>query len=694
MRHTLTFPTLALALTGCSLISQPDYDAIPPYPDAGLDSGMVDAGDASPDAGDAGDGGMACVPSIDEESVDVDPDACRDGEDDDCDGLIDCQDPDCGESLDCCSLAGAWSAGSSFESGAWDELPSSSPTPLTVEANAITEFGAQPGALMYTVECAPLAFGLDLAARFAVQPGCTGCNDFAAFALTPTDAMVEGDRLTSEVAVVIGGDGSARVERAGIPVEPDSDAGEQPVPPNTLPRDGSPVRVEMDLRPGADAATGGAVLRVTVRLSWEGGAETRTLVRQRPLVLLEDLRSGTFCSGSIDGLRVAIEGRGDLVHAVLADPSGPTTIGGTQRRCANPSYFERLALDPGTTLDACNEAQLGEPSLVSYDTTSGAWWELWVDGTPTERENELGDYPDFQVCGARTDALTGSWLVRDGSDGAPLLPRASMPASAREPYVWAPQSLEASPFLHVVWAQRTGDDTSEHELYIGQVQAVREENELGVIEPLLSPDHPALGACDSLRDPALVARGPDPKAHGLWLLFTCEGAGTAANRIGAAALAWNEDDQEYELDLEVPVRTDFLTNAIGDYAQRGPFSPEPTVTFDEGFFQMRLQLWFLVRSGAGDLAVAYASGQITYDDELGASELPEMDPYPANPILRPDDGVFQMDGGCPSGCRFNGLGVTRSVATPDYHLVIGRTVAGPGGETHQLVPLRQRRPNL
>lgn len=678
MRMTLLRAAIVpLLLGGCTLVWGPKENDIVPAPDGGVDGGDSDGGDARRDAGpDAGDSGPLCVPERESEYAADSLMGCRGGLDEDCDGLVDCFDPDCSQSLDCCAAGAAWNTANNFTGSGWTELPRGS-ADVSASPTEITDFGPRPRALLHERECAPLAFGLDLAVHFRIISGCAGCTDFASLALSPTTDMVDGARLTADLALVVEADGSAHLERAGERVAGTERSG--------LPL-GSLVRAELRLRPGT--YEGGAVLLATARLSYDG--ETVELGEpNQPFLLLEDLRGYPFCPGgghSIAGQMVAIEGRGDHVQVQALDSgSPPVTVGGTQRTCANPSYFEPLDLRNHEASFADCPGQWGEPSILNYCLNCGAtrdypWWDLWIDTTRSSREDPLGSYPDFEICGSRTDLLTGatSWEPRTGGSEPPLLPMGSGD-SAREPFVWAPPDAGASSTLQVVWAQRAGPGNPAHDVWMGELDLDDALDNFGSVRQLLAADD--IPECESLRDPALMPRGEDMPADGLWLLFTCEGVGTASNSIGAAALSW--EGREYALERD-SVRTDLVTHTIGAYASRGAFSPEPIAEFDAG--KLRVQLWFLVRSGGADVALAFASG------EGPAGELPELSPYPANPILRPDDDVFGGD--CPSGCRFNGLGVTRAINSRDYQMVIGRTVVGSPADTHELVPLRQRRPNL
>jgi hypothetical protein len=682
MRRLALLLAAALPLAGCTLVWGPDYDRIQPDPDGSLDGGLDggDAGDGGPDAGDGG----SCVATQTAEDVD---DGCRGGIDEDCDGFIDCADSDCIDTSECCGSGMAWNTDGRFDGAGWTVLPRGADADVTVDADEIAAFGPAPRALLHEAECAPLPFGLDLAVNFRIEAPCgSGCDDFASLALTPTRDMADGARLTADLALVVEGDGTAHLEQAGTEV-PGTEV-------DGLPTTGGLIRGELKLRPGT--FEGGAVLRVTASVSF-GGSSMRLGPPHQPLLLLDDLMGPPFCPGTdIEGQLVAIEGRGDIVQVVALDAAGPVTVGGTQRSCANPSYFEPLELrNYEDSFAACYPGNWGEPSLVSYcldcDPVETPYWDLWIDTAETGRGNILEGYTDFAICGSRTSSLTAtstSWEERTNGPGPPVLPM-EMGESAREPFVWTPPRAANNDRLVVAWAQRAAPDQPAHDLHLGMLLLGYPEDNFGGTDGVVLA-HGDVDGCESLRDPALMPGDPgsdsDPMPERLWLFFTCDAPGAELDSIGAAALVW--EGSSYVRDDTVPVRTDVLTrNDLGDYAVRGPFAPEPVAEFEAG--ALRVNLWFFVRTtGSGaPVALAFATG-----DGVAGGELPPMRPYPANPILRPDDEIFDND--CPSTCRFNGVGIARSFTTRDYQMVLGRTVVGDSGETHELVPLRQRRPNL
>ena len=671
MRATVV--VMALALSGCSLLVKPNYDAIAPD----LDAGTVDAGpdaDAGVDSGiDSGVDGGSCIPGQFLESN------CEDGEDNDCDGTVDCFDFDCRGDATCCR--GGDSSAECLSSTAFQRLPiGTSDILFTAEdcsaTDTLTEFGP-PGLTRALVsqECKPINFGMELSATFEVTETCAaGTCDYAALALTPLRVLADGDPLVSELRVVVSANGSVSIDRAGTRIGTSLPAG-------TL-RASDRAEIQIDLEPGPDDR-GRDVLFATVDVVGRGRLLERTAVM--PLDTLRCIGP----SGNEVGLYVAIEGAGSDVRVV-----GPLAT--TERACSNPSQFrpQAAALD---TPASCAPGGAGAPALVSYcrSNCTGAspqfQSDLWVDASEDQRADETIRFVDFGVCGfaAQRSAFPrgtvgDDWALRGSTSGF-LWSIDPEWRSGREPTL-LPISNDgaASTRVSELWfayAERMEDGFERYAIHGGRVFAVPTTTRpVRADTPLLTPGDVG---CTSLRDPLWVAHyasGEGPtEVDGAWLLFTCERSGGATRSIGA--VRFNADF------ARIPSSSvTVLSSAIGSYAERGVYAAEGFSERGEDG-ELTLRVWFSARDGRGRVRLAYAQGRSDDPDAL-----PVMEPYPANPILAGDSAI--LGGDCSAGCTLTGASVTPSTELIDYYqFVIARSRITAAGPVHDLVPLLQPAPD-
>lgn len=634
---------LALVVGGCSLILKPDRDAIIPDLDAGPDAHLPDGGDA----GDAGDAG--CIP---EQTFET---SCNDEIDNDCDSIVDCDELECGASGFCCAVDGG---------GVWREVPSNflswrdNRDNVGGTATSVVFGNASlPGSLSIP-DCAPLAFGMRFGLTFHGDAGPTS-GYFASFLLAPVSDPGGGPFL-ADFRLRVDDEGRARAERAGaligeamIGVGEDKDA-------------------TIDLTPGVDEA-GRAVLFVSVQIDgvW--------LAVDYPLMPLSDLR-GQSVMCTPDGLFVALEGRGDTVRITGA-------LSARTRGCDSPTQFIDDSggplramvdeLEPGTW----RAGGLGEPTFMHVGVSALATErvEFLCDTSTDERSDEIFRFIDFSIGGAFREG--SSWTPRNPISGPQLL---GPDPSSREPSIFVPNMGGVTTGAAALVAYSREADLS-HQFEIA-LTTVPEGSAGAIVEgyPVLTPAQ--VTDCDSLRDPSLIALRPNPQMAGLLLFFTCEPTGSGPAWIGAAHLTYSRG--MYEMDQVYPW---LLTSAVGDYALQGAFSPEVIITKRNDDESLELRAWFLARSNSGRVRVAFAYGEV----EVGGA--PSLSPFGGNPVLDPEDPILGST--CPLGCTIDSLGVMRTTDArdfwdpPSYVFLIERSVFLPGGVDHQLIPLRQPRPN-
>ncbi len=673
----------ALSAAGCTLLFKPDRDAITADLDGGMDGGTEDAGDAGAgDAGDAGPDGGRCVPQEAEDCTD------SAGADEDCDGQSNCFDYDCRGVAACCRPGGA-STPRCLESLAdFVRLPADHASDIQFSdtlcntSTRVTEFGpAGRARALVTQRCQPITFGMQLSVTLEITEACTGACDYAALAFGPVQTLADGDPFPSELRVVLRGDGSAGVDRAGTPI------GEQR-PVGTF-SPGQRVTVRVDLEPGPDES-GQDVLFATVDLAvtaGPGGGRILSRTAVAPLEALECIRPGGGPPGV--GLYAAVEGAGGAVEVV-----GPLST--LERRCSNPSqFYESSAPVDLSQIEACAAGGIGAPALVGYCRggcgTAGpaVQWDLWVDASRTPRVEESFRFVDFGVCGYgwQTPILpeTPSWIARPQS---PFL--IGDATSSREPTVM-PVSDDGATTTRVAelvyaYARREAPLEEVYAIHGGTIDQRLTFAPAPFAAPLLEPGD---AGCVSLRDPLLVPHyRPATSGYavdGAWLLFTCEHAGSTPDSIGVARFTGT---RELTLDGEQPIRNDVLTAIAGSYAARGVFAPEGFVEVqgEAGAEELVVRLWYLARDGTGQVRLAYAQGRAS-----GLDTFPALDPYPANPILA---GESRALGECTTACTLTGATVTPRIGSAsEWQFVISRSRLTTTGTVHELVPLLQPAPN-
>lgn len=673
MSRAASLVALAFALSGCSVLLEPDRDAIAPDLDGGADAGPDSPTDAGTDGGtdggvDGGDAGCRV-----EETLET---SCNDGEDNDCDLATDCFDFDCRGVATCCRSGDSTSH--CLSSTAFDRLPAGTGAALRFSGDtcaptdALIEFGPSGLTRALVSDCQPINFGMELRAAFRIDTSCTPgtCADYAALALTPLRTLVDGEPLISELRVRVSPDGSVAIDRAGTTIG-------EGLPPGTF-RPDDDVAVVVSLEPGPDDR-GRDVLYATVDVVGEARILDRT-----PVMPLDTLRCITPTGNEV-GLFVAIEGAGNDVHVV-----GPVST--SERACANPSQF-RAQEETLTTPAACAPGGAGAPALVSYcragcDRPGSANYQtdLWLDASEDQRADEIIRFVDFGVCGYVWEEAS----FPSGTDGDDWAERgvgghlwAIDPEwrSGREPTLLAiSDDAAADARVEKLWfayAERMEQGSERYAIYAGEVLTGAAHAPSRPPAPLLTPDE---AGCASVRDPLLLAHyeGEEGSRHvgGAWLAFTCEQAGGAARSIRAARIS-------DALALVPDSFVTLLTRDIGGYAERGVFAAEG---FTEPGDELTLRLWFLTRDGRG-VHLAYAQGRSSDPDAL-----PMLEPYPANPILAGDSPI--LGGDCAGGCTLTGATVAPSTElTNHYQFVLARSRITPAGPVHDLVPLLQPAPD-
>jgi hypothetical protein len=200
--------------------------------------------------------------------------------------------------------------------------------------------------------------------------------------------------------------------------------------------------------------------------------------------------------------------------------------------------------------------------------------------------------------------------------------------------------------------------------------------------PTLSPT--AIPECVSLRDPSLIPVDPEAQG-GYWLFFTCMQDAGPPTEIHAARISRAlEVVQEGGAPLR---RVVLMASELGPFASEGIRSPEPVISFRQD--GLRLRIWFLAASAPGEWSLALAEAR-THDVEVLAFELPEVLPFPVNPILTGDAPLVRSD--ClGEECSITGIAVTPRADDPTLlRFLLARRVNLPsGGRTDQLIPLEQ-----
>ena len=667
------FTTWLLALSGCSLLLAPDESKIR-RPDASADAGP----DAGPPDGGRDGGPDACVTREAPHEL-----TCAGGMDEDCDGYVDCADYSCASSPECC---GGLTTPIFEERWAnpideWLELGAS----VTRAAGEIVDFrtASAPNALVYQ-DCLPLDVGVRLVVAFHLPTQCMApsiCeDDYAALVLTPLPELPAGRGLVADVAVRVSAAGEVSLWRGGEPLHAWA---ERVVPGATS------ATVTLELTPGL-AAGNVPSLFAQVSIEQPGTGVSFTPLERLPVVLLEDLanaRAACAATGNPrgDGLFAAIEGAGDAVRVGTLDADA--------RSCANPALFRPSAAlrADGYALGAWAAGGAGAPSLARYVYGGDTRWELWVDASSTPRERDHIDFV-WLALGAQIGSNDGaSWTAR-GTEGLVLGTSPTSSPSRREPGFYAHVDRNfrlVGSELKLVFARELPrptadggvggmdgglvDVTPAYAIFAAQnVPPAATDTVVERLQPLLQP--PNTSGCRSLRDPLLLPVGPD-LSDGLWLVFTCERAGGQPSSLHIAHVSQDLTS------VDMPPQP--LLALSESFAARGIYGADGVADFDAGGERVTYRLWLLGRDAGGVSRLAYAEA---YDQAVGA--VPELVPYPANPILEPDDSLL---GSCDGGCTLTGVTVTR-ISDLDLQLVVSRSVAATsGGVRHELVPLMQVR---
>jgi hypothetical protein len=700
------------AAASCTILNQPDRSLIDESyaEDAGPDGeveGLTDGDlpdtsepdgrftvppDADqPEAGDAdacfdcgSDGGWdSDAATGDAGPLPVRVEDCTKVGDEDENGLADCADFACAALPRCCST-GTVDFEESWDSGfdeRWNLVPGLGSASLPLVDNGwIVEFrgGGQPSGLIRQT-CTPMALGVEIEARLryaSSEPDAgAGQQSYAAVVLTAALDALPGKPLDDDLAVVLDRYGYVSVTRAGSqlartdePYDPDHE-----------------LRVIITVTPAADASSA-MLAEVTVEDVDASTVGVDTLLEQRGFMSRAALVRDVDGCREVDGLLVAVQGEGDLVHA--------GTLKATTKQCINPSQF----LDPPQAeADALSATKLGygtwasghvgAPSFIHNPISGGLRWDLMVEASNAAPELETWTQVGFALGHAyTTDWNAATWSGVTGAIAGNDPPSCigqgafcTQGASLREPSMYGVlTSTEVLDYISLVYARADelqAGSPVQYALYgyrsLDPNPAPITESDTHVI--LNGNDHGL--QCDSLRDPHIVPVGNELD-EGYWLFFTCESGSRSVyvTRITQGLKLW--DPVEIE---EVLSPTD-----LGSYAAGGVWGPEVVVTRDPGSDQTLFRIWFMARSRVDSAPViAMAQGQ--------ASDTRRPDkfvPYDANPVLTAESAA--LGGPCDGFCTLRGLAITPCRGEPSrLRLLVARRLLGNNVSESQLIPLDQ-----
>ncbi|HJK92102.1 MAG TPA: hypothetical protein RMH26_15355, partial [Polyangiaceae bacterium LLY-WYZ-15_(1-7)] len=340
----------------------------------------------------------------------------------------------------------------------------------------------------------------------------------------------------------------------------------------------------------------------------------------------------------------------------------------------------------GTGISWADEA-IRAPTLLGTGEPGSEQWHVMVEGTNDQPELELSVRVGYAIGHAFEDV--DRWNTDEWSDssGVPRLgaqppscadmscPGEPPATSYREPYLF--ETEDGSRF--VAFAVELGEASEVFGLAYAEADGLgRIASSFMLLEPgdvaALSEDG---ASCRSLRDPAIVPRAGMGGRY--WLFFTCETEG--GSTIRAQALRSNLGPLEPDESVEgVEVLPGGLE--LGEFARDGVYGPELIVDPQRGEVNPVFRLWFLGRSNLAGASVGLAVGQA----KGAASELPDFQAYPANPVLRPTDRALRS---C-AECTIQGFAVARH---PDdvgaLRFLFGLRVPEADGRRYELLPLDQ-----
>jgi len=672
MRRLLPIGTLLL-LGACSLINDPDWNGDAPRVDGGHDMG--DGG--MPDGGDMGDGG-----DLGMDDMGPPGEMCGNGEDDDGDGLADCADFDCLDDPGCCG-----SGVSLIDVTHWDttevnrtlRLPSSAPPSIDTSGGRITTFDPDRTAAVMFPECVPLALGADVSVDFYPQfdPGGFGCGSagqcdaFVQVVLAPADDIGVAGELLDELSLRVYPGLRVDVRRTGEVLKSWR---------LTPAEERLPVRIEMG--PALDEAMV-PVLRASVTFTYGGvdyGYSTEG-------IRISDLLDEPGCE-EVPGLYLALQGEGNDAGQIGDVFAGTLS-------CPNPAQFApptdaqpltRVELDWDDPVDGVfTEGGIESPTLVS-EGESDPFWHVMASGS--NDQFELEESGGFRVGHAIGHAISSFWnqptwplSSEDPRYGDDPPSCASMPASC----VSDPVGSVRDPFLLDIgdgngiyaFAKEVIPFERPHGIYIA-VGPLNVADALSPTEVLVPGDIGDGDECESLRDPALVPTGDDDH---YWLFYTCEQA-AGRSTIRAARL-----DFFFSISVEEGTDAEVLApegvQSFGATAVRGP---EPLLASNETRDVIRV--WFTGLDLDFDASIGVAIADVK--DLSTTTTAPVLTPYPANPVLQPNDRSIDC---ATRVCEIYGIAVTDS---PDdtraglLRMLVARKVQVPGaGRFFDLFPLEQ-----
>lgn len=664
---------LALALVpACSLWNRPaPFDAGPMDAPEGLDA---DAFADAPDAPDA-------PPPRPRESN------CTDTVDNDDDGLTDCADPDCASAVEvCCSsdrpgpvidedwcdvpISAAW------RSRGMMAVTDMAPAPCFVQGRATP---AAVDSLVHST-CVPLVSGAVIRASLDWGGSCPECELMVA--LSPVNEAGPSGIL-EDLALRMHEDVNHNVvvdlTRAGRRL-------------GTLPQSGSLsgiVDATLTLFPALDDL-GRPVLRASLALTWDDGAESATLdpidAIEHPIVLSDAAAGCTVAPGLFLGVQ-SRGGDAGRVGLVSAQP----------QQCANPNAFRPAGLPPGFPGDAVwleapdlgftgasaewTEGGIGSGATIPIRDGADVVWHWFVDGSNENRANDADSSLDFSIGGSRA-VHPGLIAMTPRRSGAPLAGHLAPTCPVgttmgcgmydyREPALFTPRAPDGAllPGLstRVVWVDR--DDAGGSTLALHTMSSFTSDTEALATPPTASIDV----ACEAPRHPAILSRDPSG-TMGHLLVFVCE------EQVWGVLL-----DPSF-----TPVAG--TERMLFDRMELG--FPRGVLDVDGAVFGGVYRLWVAGRDLRGLTRIALTEARIP-----SAAQMPEFVPFGGNPVLSIDDPLFTRGPDrCVGTCRITGVGVAREPGAagtsrwgPRVRVLVSVTDEG-AVLRHAIVPLEQIMP--
>jgi hypothetical protein len=570
----------------------------------------------------------------------------------------------------------------------WTRIPTTAPRTPRLGGGSIESFGDGNPAGLVRDFCSPIATGFQVETELTLVGGdcAPGVECYGAIVLSSANDMASGSKLLDEIAVQLvvpptgAGDPELQVSRGGTVV---ARAGSIPT--------GVATPIELTVGPTLDD-DGTPSIGATVAMYDEDLVRTVILdgfvvMPQRELV---SDRAGCTLS---PGLFVAVEGVGARVHV------GPVTM--TELQCTNPGLFRTPATENGPLSAALlgfgdwASGGISHPALVSTESGTGSRWDVLLDGTDVEREQETIIDIGFAIghAYAGPSGWNTSWAsladaprigdchpscVGFPSCEAPFASMCPTRRGLREPTAY-PQLFPDGTIQQLNLAYATESATA-------GVFGIAIDSGASPSQSMVRPDlaaalDPGDVECRSLREPSLVPANTDHTAW--WLFYTCE-RDMMPPEIRAVQLS---------AAFDVLLGTDqtvLTATTFGSIASGGVRSPEVLVEFVNvgGVETAYFRLWATAIRGI-TRSIVLVTGESVVD---APPSLPLGDdglrPYPENPVLTLDDIACPGD-----SCKLLAMSVARRADRNDtLRYLVAQAVDDASGRRYQLVPLEQTWP--